>query len=70
MMTETISGWTGYFYLFIKKIFDAGRERPESIETRVEKVIEEEKKKVVQIYNSKGQIIEYCDSGRHLDIIA
>lgn len=70
MKVETISGWTGYFNNFIKKSLDAGKETPESKNRRFKRIIEEEKRKVLPIYNTNGKIIEYDNSGRHLDVNA
>lgn len=49
---------------------DAGKERPERKEIRIEKILEDEQKKVQPVYNAKGQIIEYDKYGRHLDVFA
>ena len=59
---------TGVLHTLIRKSLDAGKETPESEEERIKKTFEEERKKVAPVYNSQGKLIEYEESGRHLDI--
>lgn len=62
--------YAGLVHAPIRKMQDAGKETPEAREIRVQKVLEEERKKVLPIYNSKGKVVEYDKYGRHLDIKA
>lgn len=65
----TIVADTGYFYNYIE-ILD-----PEKILQKVEgekviKRLREEKKIMIQpIYNAEGQLIEFNEHGRHLDVM-
>ena len=63
-------GYAGLAHDSIRRMNDAGKETQEAREIRVQKALEEERKKVAPVYDSKGKIIEYCDDGRHLDIKA
>ncbi|MCK5043627.1 hypothetical protein KAR52_01330 [Candidatus Pacearchaeota archaeon] len=68
MSIAGIASVTGYCHNLIRRTMDAGKERPEKKEIRIEKILEDEQKKVQPIYNTKGQIIEYDKYGRHLDV--
>lgn len=59
---------TGYCHHLIRKISDAGKETSESKETRFQKILDEERKRVLPIYNAQGKLVEYDKYGRHLDI--
>jgi hypothetical protein len=59
---------TGYCHYLIIKISEAGKETKESVEKRVQEVFENDRKKVLPVYNAKGKLIEYDQSGRHFDI--
>ncbi len=61
---------TGHGHTILRHSLDAGKPAPEAEEIRVQKALEDERKKVQPIYNSKGEIIEYDQYGRHLDITA
>ncbi len=63
-----IAPFTGYCHDFIKKSCDSGKEPEELKEKRINLILEEERKKVQPIYNSKGKLIEYDKYGRHLSI--
>jgi len=64
----TLVAWTGYFDEPLKKSLNAGEEKDkdELIKKRFEKKME----KIQPIYNAEGKIIEYENSGRHLDTTA
>jgi hypothetical protein len=62
--------YTGYFYEPIKKSLDAGEERAENKESRIINKLEEKRKRVIEVYNAKGQLIEYDEHERRLDINA
>ena len=68
MLIGEIASGTGYCHNLIRRTMDAGKERTETKEIRIKKILEEERKKIQSVYNSKGQIIEYDKHGRHLDI--
>ncbi|MAG50119.1 hypothetical protein CL621_00580 [archaeon] len=59
---------TGYCYYLIIKISDAGKETKESVEKRVQEVFEDDRKRVLPVYNAKGKLIGYDQYGRHFDI--
>ncbi len=72
-MTENITltnmGYAGLVYVPIKKMQDTGKKLKDAEERRVQKALEEARKKVSPIYNSREKIIEYY-KGRHLDTFA
>ncbi len=49
--------YTGYFHENIRKILDAGKVAPESEEVRIQKILEEERKKVQPIRECKINIL-------------
>lgn len=55
-------------YSFIAKGLNAGKQSKESEEARIEKEREEEKRIVIPLYNSRGKIIRYTETGEYLDI--
>lgn len=66
----SIAGMTGYGHTEVRKSLDAGTETQESKDARFNKLSDEEREKVIPIYNSKGEIIEYDSHSRHLDTSA
>lgn len=62
--------YTGYFHSEIRKSLEQGKVTPETQETIFQKKLEEDRKRIQPIYNSKGKIIEYDNSGRHLNVMA
>jgi hypothetical protein len=62
--------YSGYFQKDILKSLEQGKVAPEAEEDRIQKRLEEERKRVQPIYNSQGKLIEYDNSGRHLNIKA
>ena len=58
----------GYAGLVIWKGLNIEEETLEAREARVEKVLEDARKKVPPVYDSQGKLIEYDNSGRHLNI--
>lgn len=66
----TTAAFTGYFHDYFSQSLNSGK-IPEYKEERKLKIkFEEDRKKVQPIYNSQGKLINYADSGRHLDFIA
>lgn len=65
---SSILVYTGYYYEFIHKTSKAGEEREEIKEERIKKILDEERKRIQPVYNVKGEIIEYDNHGRHLDV--
>lgn len=65
IVSSILTPKTGYCYNLLK-------ENPEReiIKKRLRKFLENERRKVSKIYNSKGKLIEYRKDGRHLDIEA
>lgn len=61
---------TGYGYNLTRKSLDSGKENPEITDERIRKILEEEQKRVLPVYNSKGKLIEYDEHGRHLNLSA
>ena len=57
-------------HAIIRKNPEIGREHPKLEEIRIQEKLEEERKTVQPIYSAKGQLIEYSNSGRHLDVKA
>lgn len=68
-MSPTIASFTGYFYQTLRQIFDAGKISERHLEKKVEKIFEEEKKKISGVYNSQGKLIEHEKSGRYLNLL-
>jgi len=64
----TAAQFTGYFQSEIKKILEQGKVAKISEEIRVQRRLEEERKRVQPVYNVKGKLIEYSENGRHLDV--
>jgi len=60
--------YTGYFYNPIRQTLEQGKIAPEVEEARIQRILEEERKRIQPIYNAKGKIIEYRKSGRYLNI--
>ena len=50
---------TGYLHVPIRKMNDSGKVNPELEDFRIQKILEEDRRKIQPIYNSKGKIIEY-----------
>jgi hypothetical protein len=55
---------------FITKGLNAGKPSKESQEAIIEREREEEKRRIIPIYNSRGKIIEYPKERKYLDIFA
>lgn len=55
--------------IFFSGYFDSGKIPGYKEERKIKIKFEEDRKKVQQIYNSQGKIIEYNYLGRHLDFI-
>ena len=64
----TAAQFTGYFQSGIKKSLEQGKVAKISEEIRVQRRLEEERKRVQPVYNVKGKLIEYSENGRHLDV--
>lgn len=69
-IAPTLATYMGYFDEPIKKMNSVGEEQDLDKTERVKKILEEDRKKVQPVYNAKGQLIEYDEHGRHLDIKA
>ena len=67
-ISSILAPQTGYCHNLIRRTIDAGKERPEIKEIRFKEALDNERKKVQSIYNSKGKIIKYNDE-RHLYVI-
>ncbi len=57
-----------YFNNNTREIFDDKRVSDEIEQERIIKKLEEDRKKVQPIYDAEGQIIEYDQHGKHLDV--
>ena len=69
-ISETGVVFTGYLNDYFSKSLEVGK-IPQAKEERKLKIkFEEDRKKVQPIYNSQGKLIDYTDSGRHLDFMA
>lgn len=69
-ISPTIALFTGYFYQQIKQTLDAGKISELHLENKVKKNFENGRKVIQGIYSSSGKLIEYENSGRHLDRFA
>ncbi|RLG15532.1 hypothetical protein DRN69_02840 [Candidatus Pacearchaeota archaeon] len=69
-IASILAPWTGYCYDFIRKTSDSGKETLDAKEARIKKILEDNKRKIQPIYNSKGKLIEYDKYGRHLNVKA
>ncbi len=66
-VNSTSAAFTGYFNDYFSRSLNSGKV-PEYKEERKLKIkFEEDRKKIQPIYNSQGKLIDYDDSGRHLD---
>ncbi len=71
-MVERIApavAWIGYGYDRLRRSLDAGKKTREAEEVETQKALEEQSKTIQPIYNVKGKLIEYDNSGRHLNIL-
>ncbi len=66
----TNAGNVGLAHDTIQKNRKKGEETHESKEARFRKILEDEREKVLSIYNSKGKIIDSDKYGRHLNVFA
>ncbi|HUS48951.1 MAG TPA: hypothetical protein VMZ91_02200 [Candidatus Paceibacterota bacterium] len=62
----SIVPYIGFGHNLIRRTLDAGKETQEAREVRVQKALEDARKKVPPVYNSKGKLVEYNNDGRHL----
>ena len=69
-ISETCVIFTGYLQDYFLKNLESGKIPLAKEERKLKIKFEEERKKVQPIYNSEGKLIEYNNSGRHLDFIA
>jgi hypothetical protein len=60
--------YSGYFQKQVRQSLGQGKVTPATEEAIFQKRLEEERKRIQPIYNSKGKLVEYEQSGRHLDI--
>ncbi len=67
---SAIAPMTGYGHTEVRKSLDVGTEHPKAQEVRVQRILEQQRKIVSPLYNLKGKLIEYDNSGRHLDLMA
>jgi hypothetical protein len=65
----TLQG-TGYFQKPIRQASEQGRIATMTMEAIFESRLEDEKKKVQPVYNSKGKLVEYDNSGIRRNIKA
>ncbi len=66
--SSIIESGTGIGHTLTGRSLDTGKERTENKDFRIIKKLEDERKKVQPVYNAKGEIIEYDNYGRHLNI--
>lgn len=57
-ISSIVSSGTGLGHTVTRRSIDTGEERSENKELRVIKKLDDERKKVPVVYNSKGKIIE------------
>ncbi len=50
--------YSGYFHSEIRKLFDAGKVREDNEELRVQRILEEERKRVQEVYGSRGKTVK------------
>jgi len=50
--------YSGYFQSEIKKILESGKINPVTEEMRIQRILEEERKKVQPVYENKGKTID------------
>lgn len=67
---ETISQGTGLPQIFLRKMDEQGRVSPMTMEAIFQSRIEDEKKKIQPVYDSRGKLVEYDNSGIRLNIKA
>ena len=70
VVAGTNVGHVGLMDTQAKQTNSVRKERPETRDARVQKSLEEERKKVQRIYNSRGKIVRGDEGGRHLDLLA
>jgi hypothetical protein len=57
-INETNSLYSGYFQSQIRKMYEAGKVNPDNEEIRVQKKLEEERKKVWPVESFKGKLVD------------
>jgi len=55
--TTTIQ-YSGYFHSEIRKLLEQGRVREDNEELRVQRILEEQRKKTQEVYESKGKLVD------------
>jgi len=50
--------YTGYFQKFVRDSYEAGKVAPENEEARVQRILEEQRKKIQPIFESKGKLVD------------
>lgn len=66
----TTAAGTGNLYDYFLKSLEAGKIPLEKLERKIKMKFEGERKKVQPIYNAQEGLVEYTDSGRHLNLLA
>ncbi len=69
-ISETGAVFTGYLNDYFSKSLEEGKIPLAKEERKLKIKFEEERKRVQSVYDSEGKLIEYDDSGRHLDFMA
>jgi hypothetical protein len=68
-ISETQIAYTGYFNEELIKGLKSGKISCWNEEEIIKKKFDKERQRIQPTYNSNGKLIEYDDSGRHLDFI-
>ena len=68
VVAATNVGNAGLAHYIIIKSLEAGKKTSESEEAEIKKETEELIKSVPRIYNCQGELIEYSNLGRHLNM--
>ena len=66
----TMAAYMGYFNSYIRKVHRQGEIAPEVQEVIFQEKLKEEEKRIQPIYDLRGKLIKYENSGRQLNIMA
>lgn len=69
-LTITAIQGTGYFQNSVRKTNEQGRISEETREAIFQEKLGEERKRIQPVYNSRGKLVEYDNSGRRLNVMA
>ncbi len=58
MTSVTAVQYSGYFHSKIRKLLEAGKINPETEEARIQRILEEQRKRIQPVYETKGKLVD------------